>query len=81
MTLNEPLVDVGLRLAAPRNSKGHDFASVTLNVRVTNLHLVIGGAITLGILWLVMRPARKTKALPQQVQPNELRPVASLPDR
>lgn len=68
------MVHVRLQLGLPTTRDGREFFALGVNVRVTTIHLVVSGAVALGILWLVLQKRRATKEL---VEADE-RPVATL---
>jgi hypothetical protein len=47
------MVNFKLRLGVPRGDVERSFFGLAIDVRVTTLHLLIGGAIAAGVLYLV----------------------------
>jgi hypothetical protein len=55
------MVNFQLRLGVPH---GDEFLGLALKVRVTTLHVVLGGAIAAGVLYLVNEMVRIERAAP-----------------
>ncbi len=60
---SKDFVSLRLRLGWPKDG---DFIGLTLDHRLTSLHIVLGGAIAIGIVWIIKS---KNTAAPDAVSP------------
>ncbi len=58
-----------LRLGAPPTPRGHEYVGVAIDLRVTPLDVLLGGAIAIGVVW-----AARTTRRPHDVERLTLRP-------